>query len=104
MTDEEVISWIFLSIALASEKEPTDYKGISMIADGINHAVPNHKEIQDSIAWLTKYGLVDKQGKKYKLSAKGNNEFEKATKRTKTLQKVWKKLEKNIINFAQQRL
>ena len=37
MTEEETISWIFLSIALASETEPANVQEISNIADGINH-------------------------------------------------------------------
>jgi hypothetical protein len=60
MTNEQTISWIFLSIALASQTEPTDFSGISSVADGINHAVPTQKELQTSIAWLTTNGLVEK--------------------------------------------
>jgi hypothetical protein len=54
MKEEQVISWIFLAIAIASQNEPTDYKSISMVADGINHAVPTQKELKNSITWLIK--------------------------------------------------
>ena len=39
MKEEQIISWIFLAVALASNTEPSDIKGISLVADGINHAV-----------------------------------------------------------------
>jgi hypothetical protein len=39
MTDK-TISWIFLSIAVASKIEPAEFRQISMVGDGINHAVP----------------------------------------------------------------
>ena len=48
----------FFIIAIASEIDPADFGGISMIGDGINHGVPNHKELQTSISWLIKKGLV----------------------------------------------
>jgi len=62
MTNNQTISWIFLATALATNTKPTDMNGISMVADGINHAVPTHKEFLTSIAWLTKQGLIVKQG------------------------------------------
>ena len=72
---ENTISWIFLSIAIASETEPADFRQISMIADGLNHAVPNHKELQSSISWLMERGLVLKHSNKYELSEKGTKIF-----------------------------
>ena len=54
MTNEQTISLIFLAVALASQVTPTDFQGISLIADGINHAVPSHREMQSSISWLIK--------------------------------------------------
>ncbi len=80
MTEEETISWIFLAVALATQTSPTDFVGISMIADGINHAVPTQKEMQVSISWLTKQGLISKLGNKYSLSETGKKEFEIASK------------------------
>ena len=99
MSEEQVISWIFLAIAMASQIEPADYRGIIMIADGITHAVPNQKELQTSITWLTKNNLINKKGKRYNLTSKGQTEFEKASKKNMTLLKTWKNLEKIIINY-----
>ena len=61
----QTISWILLSTALASAHQPANFESISQIADGINHSVPTHKELQTSLTWLTKYGFVEKSGKKY---------------------------------------
>jgi hypothetical protein len=96
MTQEETFSWIFLSTALATQTEPTDTRGISMVADGINHAVPTEKELQTAFSWLIRKGLVTKQGKKYSLTPEGKVEYEFASKDTKVLFKIWENLEKKI--------
>jgi len=89
-----------MAIAIASETEPTDFNGISLIADGINHAIPTHKEMQTSIVWLSNKGLVTKHGKKYMLTPKGKSEYETSTSRTNTLSKIWKKLEVRLKTYA----
>ena len=71
MNESTTISWIFLATAFASEQEPANFESILQIADGINHAVPTHKELQTSLDWLTKNGLVEKSGKKYQLTNSG---------------------------------
>lgn len=98
--DYRTISWIYLAISMASENEPTDFNGISMIADGINHLVPTHKEMQTSISWLSKKGLVSKVGNKYTLTSEGKNDFKTASKGTNTLLKIWDNMEQKIKNYA----
>jgi hypothetical protein len=88
MTDHQTISWIFLATAMASQNEPADFNSISNMADGINHAVPTHKELQTSLTWLTSNGLVMKIGNKYCLTEKGKMDYETASKQTSTLLKV----------------
>ena len=100
MTEQQTISWIFLATAMASQTEPTDLKGISDIADGVNHAVPTHKEIQTSIAWLSEKKLLNKLGKKYVLTPKGKTEYKKASEHTNTLLKIWDNLEEIVKNYA----
>ena len=56
MTEDEIYSWIFLAVGMASEIEPCNINGISMIADGINHAVPTQKELRNSLSWLSTKG------------------------------------------------
>ncbi len=91
--EERTISWIYLAVSIASQTEPTDFNGISMIADGINHAVPTHKEMQTSISWLLRNGLVSKVGKKYTLTSKGKVDYKIASEETNTLLKIWDNLE-----------
>lgn len=93
MTDNQTTAWIFLATAMASQTEPTDFNSISSIADGINHAVPTHKELQTSLTWLTNNGLVTKIGNKYCLTEKGKMDYETASQQTLTLSKVWDNVE-----------
>ena len=95
MTDLQTISWIFLATALATNTMPTNIYGISLVADGINHAVPTQKELQKSISWLKNQGLIIKQGKKYELTSKGKLEYEIASKNTQTLMDIWNNIELN---------
>ncbi|MEB8327725.1 hypothetical protein OO009_00030 [Flavobacteriaceae bacterium KMM 6897] len=100
MTEQQIISWIFMATAIASQTKPTDFKGISDIADGINHAVPTHKEMQTSISWLFDKGLVSKHGREYTLTPKGKSEYKNASGTTNILLKIWKNLEEKIKNYA----
>ena len=98
--DERTISWIYLAISMASKNELADFNSISMLADGINHAIPTQKEIETSISWLTHKGLVTKVGNKYKLTSKGKEDFQIASKETNNLFGIWNKLEQTIINYT----
>ena len=94
------IAWIYLALSMASETEPTDFNGISIIADGINHAVPTHKEMQTSISWLSEKGLVSKVGGKYTLTSTGRNDYKAASTGTNTLLKIWDNMEQKIKKYA----
>jgi predicted transcriptional regulator len=81
---------------MASQTAPSDFRGISSVADGINHAVPTHKELQSSILWLIQKGFVEKINSKYRLTEKGRNEYEEASKGLTTVFKIWKALEVRV--------
>ena len=100
MTNEQTVSWIFLAIALASQEKPTDINGISMIADGINHVVPTHKELQESISWLSRNELIIKHGNKYKLTSKGKEEYQMASENKNKLLEIWKNIEMKFKKYA----
>ncbi len=100
MTAIQTISWIFFATALATSTKPTDINGISSVADGINHAIPTQKELQTSIAWFIKQGLILKQGKNYELTSKGKIEYDKASKGTKILLSILKNIEMNFKLYA----
>jgi hypothetical protein len=99
MTDNQTIYWIFLATAMASQNEPADFNSISSIADGINRAVPTHKELQTSLTWLTANGLVTETGSKYSLTEKGRMEFDSASNQTSTLVKVWDNVETVLMKY-----
>ena len=99
MNEEQVTSWIYLAIALASQNKPTDFNGISMVADGINHAVPTQKELQTSIAWLMNHDFTKKSGNKYQLTEQGKLTYERASRNTNILLVIWKNLELEIKNL-----
>ena len=97
--DRQTISWIFLSIVLASQKEPADYGSISSIADAINHAVPTDKEMQSSLSWLTRNGLIIKIGRKYSLTEKGKIKYEVSSKSASTVLKIWENIETQMKKY-----
>ncbi len=99
----QTISWILLSTAFASAQEHATFESISKIADGINHAVPTHKELQTSLSWLTKKGFVEKKGKKYHLSNEGIELIGRAKSRTNNIiMNIWDELTKEIENTKAQ--
>ena len=100
MTPEQTHSWIFLSIALGSQTNPINFEEISMIADGINHAIPTHNEMQSSIKWLIGKALIRKHGSKYDLTILGKSILDIASAKNRTTMKIWKDLEKEIKNYA----
>jgi predicted transcriptional regulator len=68
MTKAQTYAWIFLSIS----EELTSLREITSMADAINHAVPTHKELQISFNWLEQQGLIERMGKKYRLTEFGS--------------------------------
>ena len=73
MTDAATIAWIFYALGLASEKSPADFGAISQLADGLNHAVPKHQEMQTSLKWLAQAGLAVQTSGGYSLSSAGTD-------------------------------
>ncbi|MES1223393.1 MAG: hypothetical protein ABUT20_48305 [Bacteroidota bacterium] len=96
MTEIQTNSWIFLAIAIASQKEPVDIKGISQIADGINHAVPTQKELKSSINWLINSGYIKAENSKYTLTKKGMIDYNFASTNTNILLNIWRNLERQL--------
>ena len=98
MTQTQTFSWIFYSVALASQQEPADYTGIESVADGINHAVPTQKEIKASLAWAVAQNLIQKEGKRYRLTEDGKKLLDAASEGT--TMKTWKNLESKFGQFG----
>ena len=84
---------------MGSETEPINFDGISLIADGINHSVPNQKEINSSISYLLKHNLIIKNGKKYSLSENGKTIYLKSSNKNKTILKIWDNIETILLSI-----
>ena len=89
MDEARTISWIMYALGLASQREPANFSAISMVADGINHAEPTHKELQSSLRWLVANSLVRKQSSHYSLTEQGMAVMETAHKQADTTFQVW---------------
>ena len=100
MTYKQTISWIFLSTAIASQKEPANFASISNIADGINHAIPTHKELQTSLTWLTQTGLIIKLGNKYSLTERGRLDYEESSKNSRTVLNIWENVKTRLNRYV----
>ena len=84
---------------MGSETEPINFDGISLIADGINHSVPNQKEINSSISYLLKHNLIIKNGKKYSLSENGKTIYLKSSNKNITILKIWDNIETILLSI-----
>ncbi len=99
MNENTVISWILLATSYATEKEPANIESISQIADGINKAIPTHKELHGSLSWLAKNGLVKRTGKMYHMTNEGTALIAKAKSRTNNIiLNIWDALATEIEN------
>lgn len=94
--EKEVYSWIFLAIGLGDRKSPASLDEVIGFADAINHAIPSHKELQNSFGWLLKQNLILKEGKKYRVADKGIILLDKADATSNFLLEQWKYLEKQF--------
>ena len=99
MSPETTNSWIFLALAMASDESPTTLNGIIGVADGINHAIPTHKELQNAFGWLSKQGLISKKGKKYQLTNKGLALYKEASAESNLIFGVWDYLKERFSNL-----
>ena len=91
VTDSQTYAWILLSIP----EDGGRFREVMSIADGINHAVPTHYEMQRSLRWLTNHGLVEKKGRILSLTARSRGLLaeESATTMMQTWDRVAAKLE-----------
>ena len=92
MDEARTRAWIMYAVELASQTEPATFSAISEIADGINHAVPTHKELQSSLGWLAKQGLVQRCGSGYSVTAIGSETIGSARAGASSAFQIWESL------------
>lgn len=93
MDPKTEISWIFLAIGYASQKQAADFAAISKFANGINYGAPTHNQLHNAVSRLLELNLINKQNKKYVLSNSGVLLLAQVQEKEKAIPGVWKELE-----------
>jgi hypothetical protein len=89
MSHAETVAWIFYALAAASRSGAAKFADISAVADGINHAIPTHSELQVSLSWLVERALAQCSNRRYSLTPKGLGMVEAARRQSTTMLGVW---------------
>lgn len=97
MTDARTFSWILLCVS----EEGSTHPQISEIADGINHAIPTHHELQTSLRWLQEQGLVRKDGSRYALAEAGASLLARLRSPTRSIMHTWHLVEQEFEEMLQ---
>ena len=92
MKFEESDSWILLATHDAQGPNGARLSDILLIADGINHAVPTGKELNDAFRKLKLAGLIEKKGKSFWTTEEATKLICEARLTSKTILEVWKEL------------
>ena len=85
MTDAETFSWILLSI----HGHGSTRRQISEMADAINHAIPTDSEMETSLRWLQKRGLVREDGSRFVLTDTGAALIARFSSATHPIMQTW---------------
>jgi hypothetical protein len=97
MTEAETISWILLSVY----EEGCTRREISLTADGINHAVPTHDEMETSLGWLQDRGFVGEDGGRFALTDTGAAFLSRFRSPTLPIMQTWHAAEDAIRTMLQ---
>jgi hypothetical protein len=95
MNDSQIHSWIFLSISFCDS--PATRKQIAEVADGINHAIPTHLEMETSLNWLlTRSLIIQGTDNRFTLTKEGS-ELRERTARA-TILDSWREITQEFAN------
>jgi len=92
MTEAQTYAWIFYATSIAASNQPAKRREIEAFADGINHAVPTHKEMAASFAWAESKGLLKRDGKTIQLTNEGRRFASQFTEKTSSAMKTWDRM------------
>ena len=92
MQEVRTLSWILYALDGASGSNGANCNAISEVADGINHAVPTQKEMNESLKWLSQNKLATKVGSYYMVTNEGKRLLTNARMHSDTVSGVWKAL------------
>ena len=96
MTDSETFAWILLSVPERGGK----LQDLIAMADGINHAIPTHRELQTSLGWLKSYGFVVKEGRNFLLTELGTDLLARARSAKQTMMRTWERVTAELDSLA----
>jgi hypothetical protein len=92
MTEAQTYAWIFYAASAAATNQPAKRREIEAVADGINHAVPTHKEMEASFAWAESQGLLQREGKTIRLTDEGRKFSSQFTEKPGSTMKTWDRI------------
>ena len=92
MTEAQTYAWIFYAATAAAGNQPTKHREIEAVADGINHAVPTHKEMATSFKWAESKGLLQRDGKLIQLTDEGRKFASQFTEKPGSAMKTWDRI------------
>jgi len=96
MDEDYKNAWIFLSAGTGGDPTPVTFRSVLGVADGINHAVPTHKELQTAFKWLTSHGFMKKVGKGFTITEDGSSLLAEAGSRSDNIFDHLKYIEKRF--------
>jgi len=86
-------AWILLS----APEQPSGLDQVIGMADAINHAIPTHQELQDSLGFLQAVKLIAKAGRTFQLTESGGSLLEQArTLPNDSVFDIWNRLETEL--------
>lgn len=90
-----------MSVASVSQKEPAGLADVISAADGINHAIPTHQELQQALGHLQHLGLVVKENRRYSLTATGSDLIRAASSKRSRMHDVLQELSSHLPDCAE---
>jgi hypothetical protein len=92
MTEAQTYAWIFYAASAAARNQAAKHREIEAVADGINHAVPTHKEMAISFKWTESKGLLQRVGKMIQLTDEGRTFASQFTEKPGSAMKTWDRI------------
>jgi hypothetical protein len=96
MTDSQTYAWILLSVPESGGR----LQDLIAMADGINHAIPTHHELQRSLGWLKSRGFVLKQGRTFLLTERGADLLARARSTNQTMMQTWDRVTAELTSLG----
>ena len=91
MTEARTYAWIFYATAASRNEDGATRGEIESVADGINHAFPTQKEMDESLKWAEAQNLIRSEGKTVFVTEGGSQLASQHTSQPGGVMKVWER-------------